>query len=500
MDAGAPAKPEERKCVLQVATQGEGWKMHIVLLLCLLQAANSLKGPRLVSGEPGGTVTIQCHYTPSPINRHQRKYWCRLSSLTWLCHTIVSTSHYTHIRYIGRVALLDFPHSGLFVVRLSQLSPDDVGSYRCGIGNRNSMLFSNMKLTVSAGPANCSPCPRASPTASELVRRSFGTASPAANRWTPGATQTIETQGTEWDSVALTQGISKKTALAKGMQTLETPGFLAAGTVSQLESAILATNLIPESSASTIRGLSSTTEGTWLEETRSSVADRARASWEERETTMEANRPREETEKVRIALNTDWTVTGTISPSPLASEKWAWETRQEEQLVSKSQTLGSPEETTGAAGMWTLQLTSTEMSSAEGSTEGDLDIRSGDSELQTPPSQALEAGPLRPPGKGSSVKSASSKEKNIARILTPISTVLLPLTLVTLVLLQRKLWTKRTLQETEKAAGVTLIQMTHFRELSLQLDQLPHVERKILWNDSPPPHDNMAVPERDPGS
>ncbi|XP_066111245.1 high affinity immunoglobulin alpha and immunoglobulin mu Fc receptor [Saccopteryx bilineata] len=498
MDAGAPAKPEEQKCILQVANQREGWKIYIVLLLCLLQAANALKGPRLVSGEPGGTVTIRCHYTPSPINRHQRKYWCRLNSLTWLCHTIVSTNHYTHIRYSGRVALLDFPHGGLFVVRLSQLSPDDAGSYRCGIGNRNSILFSNIKLTVSAGPAG--PGPRASPAASELIRRSFGTASPAANRWTPATTQTIEKQGTERDSVALTPGISKNTASAKGMQSPETLGVVAAGTVSQVESAILATILIPESSASTLRGLSNTTEGAWVGETRSSVADRARASWEERETTMEASRPREETEKVSTSLNTNWTVLGTISPSPLASEKWAWETRQEAQLVSKPQTLGSTEETTGAAGMWTLQLTSTEMPPAEGSTEGDLDIRSADSELPTPPSQAPEAGPLRPPGKESSVKRASSKEKNIARILTPVSTVLLPLTLVTLVLLQRKLWLKRTSQETEKAAGVTLIQMTHFRELSLQPDQLPHVERKILWDDSPPSHDTMAIPERDPGS
>lgn len=110
-----------------------------------------MKCPRRVSGEPGKAVTIQCHYTPSSINRHQRKYWCRLSTLTWLCHTIVSTNHYTHLRYSGRVAVADFPHSGLFVVRLSQLSPEDAGSYRCGIGNGNNMLFVSVDLTVSAG-------------------------------------------------------------------------------------------------------------------------------------------------------------------------------------------------------------------------------------------------------------------------------------------------------------------------------------------------------------
>ncbi|KAK2505874.1 hypothetical protein MC885_000384 [Smutsia gigantea] len=114
-------------------------------------AANALKGPRLVTAEPGGAVTIQCRYAPLSINSHQRKYWCRLNPLTWICHTIVSTNRYTHLQYHGRVALTDFPQSGLFVVRLSQLSPDDVGFYRCGVGNQNDILFFSMNLTISAG-------------------------------------------------------------------------------------------------------------------------------------------------------------------------------------------------------------------------------------------------------------------------------------------------------------------------------------------------------------
>ncbi|XP_023614766.1 high affinity immunoglobulin alpha and immunoglobulin mu Fc receptor [Myotis lucifugus] len=157
MDGQAPTTPGGQK----VANQRAGWKMQVALILCLLQAANALKGPRLVSGEPGGAVTIQCRYTPTSINRHQRKYWCRLSPLTWLCHTVVSTNHYTHGRYRGRVALADFPHRGLFVVRLTQLSPEDGGSYRCGIGNGNDMLFLSMNLAISTGmdwPKTVSPC------------------------------------------------------------------------------------------------------------------------------------------------------------------------------------------------------------------------------------------------------------------------------------------------------------------------------------------------------
>lgn len=63
----------------------------------------------------------------------------------------MSTNRYTHPDYLGRVALTDFPQSGLFMVRLLQLSLDDMGLYRCGIGDRNDMLFFSMNLTVSAG-------------------------------------------------------------------------------------------------------------------------------------------------------------------------------------------------------------------------------------------------------------------------------------------------------------------------------------------------------------
>lgn len=57
------------------------------------------EGPEAGVQGAGGAVTVRCHYTPSPVNRHQRKYWCRLSSLTGLCRTLVSTNRYTHLGY-----------------------------------------------------------------------------------------------------------------------------------------------------------------------------------------------------------------------------------------------------------------------------------------------------------------------------------------------------------------------------------------------------------------
>ncbi|KAB0404278.1 hypothetical protein E2I00_016751 [Balaenoptera physalus] len=438
--------------------------------------------------------------------------------LTWACHTIVSTNRYTHRRYRGRVVLRDFPQRGLFVVRLSQLSPEDVGHYRCGIGNTNNMLFFSMNLTISAAW-----CPGGSPdslliwspsavhtglsrtipaatlAAGELITGSFVTVSPVANRRTPGTIQTIERQGTGWDRVALTLGISKTTASAKGRQTPGATGVVAPGTGSQLEGSIWATIPTPQSPASAIRGVSNTTEGDREWSTRSLEANRARASERERETTTGTDRQREDTERVRIAPDTAEKVMATIRPSTLVSEKWMWETLQEEMSVSKPQALRSIEGTNPVAAVWTLEPTSIEMASAERSSEGDLDTPAGDSGPQVTPSQALAARPLRTLGKDSHVKSASLEEKNTSRMLTPVSSVLCPLMLTALVLLRRKLQRKRSSQETERSSGVTLIQMTPFPELSLQPDQLPQVEREMLQDDPPPLRASLSIPERDPG-
>ncbi|XP_073073124.1 high affinity immunoglobulin alpha and immunoglobulin mu Fc receptor isoform X2 [Manis javanica] len=246
-----------------VTSQRAGWTMQILFTLCLLHglkawlgerkslqlATNALKGPRLVTGEPGGAVTIQCRYAPLSIYRHQRKYWCRLNPLTWICHTIVSTNSYTHRQYHGRVALTDFRHSGLFVVRLSQLSSDDVGYYRCGVGNQNDILFFSMNLTISTGSPGTLPT-----AAGELLTGSCGTATPAANRGTPGTTQTAERQGTGWERAAVTPGTSKTTASAKGRPTPGTAGAGAPGTDSWVEASLWATVSIPRSPAAATGG------------------------------------------------------------------------------------------------------------------------------------------------------------------------------------------------------------------------------------------------------
>ncbi|KAM5144819.1 high affinity immunoglobulin alpha and immunoglobulin mu Fc receptor [Callospermophilus lateralis] len=345
---------------MQVIHQGAGWKMPLLLVLCLLQAANTLKGPKLVAGKPGGAVTIQCHYTPSSANRHQRKYWCRLQLPTRICHTIVSSNHYTHRDYQGRVTLADFPQSSLFVVRLSQLSLHDVGQYRCGIGDRNNRLFLNMNLTVSAGPSET--IPTATSAAGELVTTSFGTGSPASNRWTPGTTHTLG-QGIEWDRVTSTSGTSKITAPAKGRQTPATAWEEALETGSGVEGSIKATVPAPESPASKHRSVSKTTEGVQEWGTHSLVTNTPRASESGKEMTTEADRAGQETDRVRTEPDAARRTTGTMRPSAPVSEQLAQETLREATPVSKQQALGSTEGATPPTGMWTLDTMSTETAS-----------------------------------------------------------------------------------------------------------------------------------------
>uniref|UniRef100_A0A2K6D379 High affinity immunoglobulin alpha and immunoglobulin mu Fc receptor n=1 Tax=Macaca nemestrina TaxID=9545 RepID=A0A2K6D379_MACNE len=456
-------------------------------------APNALKGSRLVSGEPGGAVTIRCHYAPSSVNRHQRKYWCRLGPPRWICQTIVSTSHYTHHRYRDRVALTDFPQRGLFVVRLSQLSPDDIGCYLCGIGSENAMLFLSMNLTISAGPS--STLPTATPAVGELTMRSYGTAFPVANRWIPGTTQTSG-QGTAWDTVASTPGTSMTTASAEGSQTPGATRLAAPGTGSWAEGSVKVPAPIPESPAAKSRSMSGTTEGVWGG-TRSSVTNGVRASKDRREmTTTKADRPKEDTEGVRITLDVAKNVLGTIRPPALVSETLAWEILPQATPVSKQQSLGYVGETTPAVGLWTLGTpaagvwtlgtpaagvwTSIEAASGEGSAAGDLDAATGDRGPQATLSQAPAVGPWRPPGKESSsggpisVSSPTPSLTQGALLLVCVSAA----------------------QEAER---VTLIQMTHFLEVNLQPDQLPHVERKMLQDDSLPAEASLTAPERNPG-
>ncbi|KAM7169769.1 polymeric immunoglobulin receptor-like isoform 2-T3 [Macrochelys suwanniensis] len=123
-----------------------------IVLLTLLQVSSALYGPRLLTGEVGGSVTIKCFYSPMKANRHDRKYWCKISGARRVCNTIISTNNFISKDYKDRASITDFPKNCTFAVQVTQLEQNDAGAYRCGIGSNNKALFVSMNLTVLEGP------------------------------------------------------------------------------------------------------------------------------------------------------------------------------------------------------------------------------------------------------------------------------------------------------------------------------------------------------------
>ncbi|NXT83465.1 PIGR protein, partial [Zapornia atra] len=107
-------------------------------------------GPRQVYGLLDGTVTIKCFYPPTRVNRHDRKYWCKESSMG--CMTIASTSGYIAADYRGRVSITDYPQAEHFQINISGLVMADTGNYQCGIGINGRGLSYKVNLEVSKGP------------------------------------------------------------------------------------------------------------------------------------------------------------------------------------------------------------------------------------------------------------------------------------------------------------------------------------------------------------
>ncbi|XP_052056353.1 high affinity immunoglobulin alpha and immunoglobulin mu Fc receptor [Apodemus sylvaticus] len=533
MDQDAPAKPKEGK----VPSLRTRWKI-LLLILCLLHGSsmtrpqrrshsrwlpagspqfrthpypveahtapiplccwknslsgtNALRGPRLVTGNTGGAVTILCHYAPSSVNRHQRKYWCRLGPPLWICYTIVSTTRYTHPDYRGRVALTDLPQSGLFMVRLLQVSLDDMGLYRCGIGDRNDMLFFSMNLTVSAGPSNTTYA--AAPASSEPVTASSGTASSVINRWTSGLTQILEGRGSEWNKTIPTTGTNKTTSSADEEQTLRTARTTVPGTSSKEEDPIKAAVPTPEGPSPESRGMSGTTQGAWMWSTRNSVTTSTTTSEGRKQSpTPETDGPRRETD-ISTSPDVPRKTTGTTRPLLPISEHMTREALQDETAVSKQQMLYSLEESSPAPSAQTLNATCMEEASEERrSIDGSLENTTEESRPSTP-SQPSVAGPLWVSGKGPSIKSALTAGEGNARILTPVSSVLALLLIAALVLLKRRL-RERTSQKTERVPRITLIQMTPFLP-----EKIPDEGKNLQQSDLLPPRASLTVLEKDPG-
>lgn len=124
------------------------------ILLAVLPAVitkSPIFGPQDVSSVVGNSVSITCYYPATSVNRHTRKYWCRKGA-SGLCTTLISSNGFISTEYAGRAQLINFPENNTFVINIAQLTQDDTGSYKCGLGTSNQPLFFDVSLEVSQVP------------------------------------------------------------------------------------------------------------------------------------------------------------------------------------------------------------------------------------------------------------------------------------------------------------------------------------------------------------
>ncbi|NWH92317.1 PIGR protein, partial [Aegithalos caudatus] len=106
-------------------------------------------GPRQLHAVLGGSATVKCFYPPTPVNRQDRKYWCRLQGSR--CVTLVS-SGYVAPGHQDRISLTDHPEEENFQIHISALGPGDAGTFQCGVGVNGRGLSHTVTLTVVEGP------------------------------------------------------------------------------------------------------------------------------------------------------------------------------------------------------------------------------------------------------------------------------------------------------------------------------------------------------------
>ncbi|XP_039941658.1 polymeric immunoglobulin receptor-like [Hirundo rustica] len=135
--------------------------LALVFLLALLPAGSArgrhlpkaasdpVFGPRQVHGVLGGSATVKCFYPPTPVNRRDRKYWCKQQGSK--CLTLVSTG-YVAPDYQGRISLTDHPEEENFQINISALGPGDAGTFQCGVGVNGRGLSHTVTLTLVEGP------------------------------------------------------------------------------------------------------------------------------------------------------------------------------------------------------------------------------------------------------------------------------------------------------------------------------------------------------------
>ncbi|XP_004749076.1 CMRF35-like molecule 7 isoform X1 [Mustela nigripes] len=120
-------------------------RLWLVLLLLNFPGCFSIKGPESVRGLEGGSVSVQCQYTPGWEN--YKKWWCR--GAEWeSCHNLVETDGSEQEKKVDRVSIRDNQSHLLFTVTMEEVRQSDTDTYWCGINRSGPDLGASIKVTI----------------------------------------------------------------------------------------------------------------------------------------------------------------------------------------------------------------------------------------------------------------------------------------------------------------------------------------------------------------
>ncbi|XP_025855254.1 CMRF35-like molecule 7 [Vulpes vulpes] len=123
-------------------------QLQPVLLLLSFPGCVSIQGPESVRGLEGGSVTVQCHYTPGW--ETYKKWWCR--GAYWKsCGILVQTEGSEQEVKRDHVSIRDNQRQHLLTVTMKGVRQSDTDTYWCGISKPGPDLGAPIKVTIDTG-------------------------------------------------------------------------------------------------------------------------------------------------------------------------------------------------------------------------------------------------------------------------------------------------------------------------------------------------------------
>ncbi|XP_046874457.1 CMRF35-like molecule 9 [Hypomesus transpacificus] len=120
----------------------------MLAVICLLSAPSCRGSECVVMGRKvvGGTASILCSYKPE--QKDFKKYFSKGTG-----EGKVGLLHHQKPSSNGRYKLHDDTEKGRFTVTMADLTPEDSGTYRCGVGQESAEWRSHLEHRPVSNPA-----------------------------------------------------------------------------------------------------------------------------------------------------------------------------------------------------------------------------------------------------------------------------------------------------------------------------------------------------------